>query len=214
MKTHTCTEEQFLKDVGKHEMKVLLDNEVHRCIRFASTDQKQSWYLHFTITTWPGYLCINGDMGCFVFTRLPDMFEFFRTKPKEDEHIHINPSYWGEKCEAADRRTGGYDEYDEEVFHSEVARHFREHEWNNRKEKAECWRQIKDEVLNAENEHEAFGNAMSFEYKGDEDKFAFGDFWEHNLRSWTYQYIWCLYAIAWGIRQYDKAHATEEIQHA
>ena len=28
----------------------------------------------FDIVTWPGYLCYSGDMGCFVFTRLPDMF--------------------------------------------------------------------------------------------------------------------------------------------
>ena len=68
------TEEQFLKDVAGHEMTVLADVDIpgvkgygpthSRCLRFAKKDQ--SWHQYFYITTWPGYLCINGDMGCFV----------------------------------------------------------------------------------------------------------------------------------------------------
>jgi hypothetical protein len=41
------------------------------------------------------------------------------------------------------------------------------------------------------------------------DAFEFSDFWEHDLTEYTYHYIWCCYAIAWGIAEYDKAKARQ-----
>jgi hypothetical protein len=74
------TEEVFLKDVEKHEMKVLLDNGLYRHLRFAATGQ-YSWNQWFEIITWPGKLAYSGDMGTYVFERIEDMFEFFRVRP-------------------------------------------------------------------------------------------------------------------------------------
>src|SRR5687767_2736416 len=45
----------------------------------------------FTITTWPHYLAVTGDIGAWVFTRVPDMFDFFRGPVHQ-----INPGYWSE----------------------------------------------------------------------------------------------------------------------
>ena len=198
------TEEQFLKDVAGHEMTVLADVDIpgvkgygpthSRCLRFAKKDQ--SWHQYFYITTWPGYLCINGDMGCFVFARLPDMFEFFRT-PEERPALSINPDYWGEKCEAADRRTGALDAYDADKFRAAVT--ICSHDYFDESPepaKTECWEELSDLVLNAENEYEAYSSARDF--KHEQSGFELTDFWECKFRSWTYQYLWCSLTLSRG----------------
>jgi hypothetical protein len=204
-----CTEQEFLKDIAEHKMTVLLDNGPHRCLRFAASGER-SWFNWFMITTWPGYLAISGDMGSFVFCRLEDMFTFFR--PRSEHGLDINPSYWEEKCEAADRHNGT-EQYDADKFRRIVREVFDEF-WNERSGKGkkklmqECWQEIQDQVLCAENEYEAHQNTSQFEYSFDHpawgnSTFEFNDFWEHNLKSYTYRYLWCCYAIVWGIRQYD-----------
>jgi hypothetical protein len=36
------------------------------------------------------------------------------------------------------------------------------------------------------------------------------DLWEYDFKSYTFHYIWCLYAIVWGIRTYDLSKKTLE----
>lgn len=55
---------------------MLHEDGIYRHIRFR---QPGTMCMHFDLITWPGYLCYTGDMGTYVFTRLADMFEFFRT---------------------------------------------------------------------------------------------------------------------------------------
>ena len=68
------TEDSFLKDVAQHEMSVLLDNEIYRHVRFFRPGTN---CYSFELITGPGYLLYRGDMGCFEFERMYDMFEFF-----------------------------------------------------------------------------------------------------------------------------------------
>ena len=63
----SCTEERFLKDAAAHQMEVLRDDGVNRHLRFKNPESSAYW---FEIITWPGTLCIDGDMGTFVFRRL------------------------------------------------------------------------------------------------------------------------------------------------
>ena len=76
MKDYACTEARFLGDVDWHVMTVLRDDGVHRHIRLKRPDSGSYW---FDLITWPGTLCIDGDCGTYVFRRLEDMFQFFRT---------------------------------------------------------------------------------------------------------------------------------------
>ena len=100
MSNRQPTEESFLNDVSKHEMKVLLDNGIYRHLRFKQQGSSNMW---FDVVTWPGFLAYTGDMGAFVFARLEDMFEFFRGRPVDDkDKLYINLGYWGEKLEAVD----------------------------------------------------------------------------------------------------------------
>lgn len=193
---HECTAEMFLKDVENHRLEIVSDNDLCRHLQFRKPGDSN---LHFNITTWPGYLCISGDMGSYVFARLPDMFNFFRST-----ELKINKSYWHEKLQSSDRHMKST-EYDEELFERDVKETF--FNWvrdgNADKEtRRKIWTEIKSDVLSCgDDEHEAGRATYDFNSHG----FSFYDIgvW----RDYTYQFIWCLYAIVWGIQQYDKTKA-------
>lgn len=195
--------QQFLQDVAQHKMTVLRDDGVYRHIRFKAPGTLD---MHFDLITWPGYLCYTGDMGTYVFTRLTDMFEFFRTKPERDAGLYINLGYWAEKCVAADR--DGIKEYSADKFRSVIAEYVdgwrEEHGWD---EMPEGLREEVDDVLSAadDGEYAAHDAVYRFSYADDEHgKFEFSDFFEYSLHEYTFRFVWCCYALAWGIRVYDQ----------
>jgi hypothetical protein len=145
-------------------------------------------------------------MGSFVFNRLPE----------ELEHVGqaaINPDYWSEKLEAVDR-AGGYREYSAEKFHIVVHDHLADMARSESDvDMAEIRRTVADEVLSVADEgEEAVRRALQdAEHLGVE---IFSDTWEWNFQEYTYRFIWCCYALVWGIAQYDAkkagTHAHEE----
>ena len=222
MSNHQPTEEIFLSDVANHKMKVLHDDGVYRHLRFSSG----SFNMQFDIVTYPWHLVFSGDMGCYVFSRLDDMFEFFRTKPREDkEKIYINTGYWGEKLEAVARHIG-YHKYNPEFARENVKR--RVDEWIKEseisKEDADALREHLDEEINYDDGmHEAYRTISGFYHKVGEEaywrqdarslvkskipnfkEFYFQDIYEWTWEDYTYHYVWCCYAVAWSIQQYDK----------
>ena len=86
----------FVKHTEKHELKIIKDDGVYRHMRFGDPDTI-IYSMH--VTTWPGHLAVTGDMGTYLFSRIEDMFKFFR-------HDRPNPQYWAEKCQASDERCG------------------------------------------------------------------------------------------------------------
>jgi hypothetical protein len=200
--------EQFQRDITAHEMRVFVDDGVRRHLRFAKPG---TYCLSFDLVTWPGYLCYTGDMGAFVFTRLPDMFEFFRGR--EDGQIDMN--YWAEKCVASDK-SDGLREYSEQRFRSAVKDDydaFVEAESLQDSTAQELWAGITDDVLScAENHHEAVQAAMNFQWQDPgsrRNRSVFPNFWEHRLEDFTPRFVWCCYALRWAIARYDTAKETE-----
>lgn len=203
--TYDCTEERFLSDVEEHEISIIRDDGVNRHVRF---QRPGSWSYKFDLITWPGHLCITGDCGTYVFSRINDMFEFFRTEQSyRDAHpenkLFINTGYWGEKLLSICRQ-GGYQEFDEEEFDEEA---FREriavYTSDNDslpeglQEEIDAW--VLSEIDNGG--EAAYAAAYNFEYEG----FQFVDFFDGGgTEKYTFHYVWCLYAIAWGIQKYDK----------
>lgn len=190
------TEASFLKDVATHVMTLKKDEGLYRHVTF---QRPLTNCYRFDLVTWPGYLAYSGDMGCYVFSRIPDMFEFFRPDEGKEE-LRINLGYWGEKVEARDR--DGVREYSAERFIEHVNRHLDEREASERDRRA-----AKYEVIDQahDGQHAAYSAAMSF--KGP-DGTKFRDLYECNSDEYTYRFIWCCYALAWGIRQYDAAAAS------
>lgn len=203
--SNLVTEQTFLKEVVEHRMTVLLDNGVHRHLRFANP---RSSNMSFELVTWPGYLAYVGDMGSYVFSRITDMFQFFRTPEsyrlgRDGSVLAINPCYWGEKLQAHDH-VDGYKEYSADLFREVIKEWLEDHELNS----PELLQAVEDEVLRYadEGEHDARRAVDQFKH-GD---FQFYDFWEAKLQTYTGRYLWCCYALTWGIAQYDAHKAAQE----
>lgn len=197
--------DQFNAEISRHTMQVIRDDGVHRHIRF---QRPGTMCMHFDLITWPGYLCYTGDMGTFVFSRLTDMFEFFR-------HDKPNLPYWAEKLQATDR-SDGFDEFSADRFRSEVLRWIEEY-FNggddadaDADEKSELLAAVDDEVFGAleyRGEHAAFGALCDFEHNG----FRFTD-WESQCREYSHRFKWCCHALVWSIKAYDRAKEPETAQ--
>lgn len=207
-----CTEERFLKDVAQHEMKVVRDDGVSRHVRF----QKPGTYcMYFDLITWPGYLCYTGDMGTYVFQRLEDMFAFFRTDRRDFNHnpngLSINPGYWGEKLQATDRGDG-FRKWSKDKFEQRIREDFAE--WLedgdlSDEQKEEAKEQFESDVICAvdDSKEAAYRAAMDFKFDG---RSPFQDWWEVNTDEYTFRFIWCCYALAWGVQKYDEAKVHPE----
>ena len=194
---------RFLDDVKTHEMKIIKDDGVYRSILFKRPDSGTYW---FEITTWNRYLCISGDMGCYVFSRIEDMFDFFRMDDNDfnkdrTKELNINAGYWGEKLQSIGRNAG-YKEFSEEVFERNVKECFDQYyeDEEDQAKKDECWEEIERWVLGqGESEEQSMKNAMDFDFKD----FTLTDFWEYDCKTYTIHYLWALYAIVWGIQKYE-----------
>ena len=181
---------RFLKDVKSHTMSVEMDNGVHRSLKF-SRDNSSTYY--FRINTWPGHLCISGDMGTYVFARLPDMFEFFR-----GDELRINEGYWAEKLQSIScfgSKEGRVKEYDEDATIANIKEMFRD---RRTKKDTEKKKEIIEDLRGCSDTREATDKLY---HHGIEDP------WDYVSQKYTSYMQWSLYAIRWAIMQYDKPKA-------
>ncbi len=214
-------EARFLKEIESHVMEVIRDDGLYRHIRFREPGTMMQ---HFDLITWPGYLCYCGDMGTYVFSRLADMFEFFRTDRKyareNGRTLGINRSYWSEKLQAVDgqRRGGSAMEFSEDKFRR-VINEFRVHwvreaardQTLDKEQRRELWEAVDQEVLGELDnsgdlaQHAAYRFSWSPCSSRRDDSWSFQEFWEHSFEDYTHHFTWCCYALAWGIQVYDES---------
>lgn len=193
--------ERFFMDTKNHLMTVFLDECVYRHIRFSIPG---SSIYRFDLVTWPGYLAITGDMGSSTFSRVHDMFTFFRAEPgrgdKPAEAIGINPSYWAEKLVAIDRH--GWKEFDQEHFRRVIVEQIREYGEPGKKRK--ILKDAREQIFSALAEDQGGIAAMTTAYCFKSNGFTFHDLFDHNFEKPKFHFLWLLWAIVWGIRQYDE----------
>ena len=182
----------FKKSVADHKMTVENDNGIHRSLYFG---KPKSGSCHFRINTWPGHLCISGDMGTFVFSRLPDMFEFFRGD-------RANLHYWAEKVEAKSIFGGGIMKYEPDTLKQHLIDCL-----GDREDAAEIMSQVSEYLTNDYSDSEAIRRI--YECDGMSDFVC--DLSESCYKDYTYQYKWCCEAIVWAIGVYDTEKKTEEM---
>jgi hypothetical protein len=209
MQTYSCSESVFLADVAQHQMSVLRDDGLHRHVRFKTPGTSSSY---FDLITWPGKLCIDGDMGTYVFSRIEDMFEFFRVcDPQSGDSLtlKINPSYWGEKLDSVDKRCG-FREFSMDVFRHRVKGCYEQ--WMEESDTVasvdaqDLWEEIETDLSWCSDPVDcaAFLRDFSHEQTG----FTFEDILGDNFEQFSFHYIWSCYAISWGIRLYDESKAA------
>lgn len=190
---------RFQADTGRHEMTVLHDDGLYRHLRFMQPKPASSAYW-FDLITWPGSLVVRGDVEGYMFTRLPDMFEFFRG----EDGIH--PDYWAEKLEhgRASAQT-----YSEELFRQHIVEYTVQAIRYGDAPRG-IGKAVREEILNSEflaDEAEARAVLQQFEFQG----FEFEDAWKWNLRDYTRPFLWSCHAIVWGISQYDSQRGPASV---
>jgi len=194
-----CTKEQFLKDVENHSMEILKDDGLYRHLKFTNGG---SQVYRFDLITWPGHLCICQDMGTYVFSKQPDMFDFFY-----DGEIAIKPSYWSEKVQSQCKQSH-IEQYSKEQLIENVWYWFENYfQFKDDEEKAAVKEEINKEVIKSLSGCEirdydvVVGYESSFGHE-------FLDFFETSNQEYSYHYLWCCWAIVWGIGQYNKSKAN------
>jgi hypothetical protein len=198
--TSTMDAQQFLRDIASHRMEVLLDNGIYRHLKFRNAPPN-SWNAWFELVTWPGSLAIHGDMGSWTFARTPDMFEFFRSC----EGLRINASYWCEKVQSESRFGGPSRKFTAYVFEKNVRSALDDYDLSD-EDKHTVMDALKEEVFGEEHEETARRALQDFTaLRG----FRFSDSWEIEGKGYTYHFLWCLYAIVWGIQEYDRMKAGQ-----
>lgn len=200
MNEYAEIEARFQRDTARHEMTVLHDDGLYRHLRFANPKTSEYW---FDIVTWPGSLTMRGDVGDgYVFSRLPDMFEFFRGGSR----YGINPHYWAEKLGGGRRSVK---EYSEKLLRQRVVEQFVEDaRWNGGVPPG-TGKALRTWVLNEylSDEHQARNVLEDFAHRG----YEFSDVWEWDLTDYEWSFIWACHAIVWGIGQYDAARKVEQV---
>jgi len=189
MRKKQCDEARFLNDVKKHEMKIVQDNSVYRHIVFKEPGTNS--YM-FGLVTWPWHLAYYGDMGDYMFTRIDDMFQFFRHD--NASVLYINSGYWAEKCVASCR--DGIEEFSPDLFKSNIKTELDEANASKAVRRA-----VVDDIFSRidDGEHSVNEALYNFEHDG----FRFDD-WGYSSKEYTFRFLWCCYAIAWGIKKYDE----------
>jgi hypothetical protein len=200
------TEESFLKDVSNHQIKFLKDEYLYRHIRFRRQESGNMW---FDLVTWPNVLTIHGDMGTWTFSRVEDMLTFFR-----DSKLRINPSYWAEKLQHGQfSGREGAKVWDQDTFQERLLDQLKDRFEDEPEKLAEVKAAVEEEVFRLHDgdgphmmRHAAYEFTHEFETKPgtrNGEKFQFDGMELPDGMVYSYHFIWCLYAIVWGIQQYD-----------
>lgn len=193
---------RFLRDIEGARLTVRHDDGIYRHLAF-DTPHGSYW---FELVTWPNALTIRGDMGSWTFSRLPDMFRFFRGSAYEGRP---NFYYWGEKTEDGRRST---EEYSDEAAREQIIGAAKDYVADDPALSGLLGAVVED-ILSQELHDETTTRNLidDFSYCYDDDGvpqvFRF-DSWEWDFHRQTTRFMWNCHAILWGIEQYDKARAT------
>ncbi len=203
------TKTQFLEDVANHKLSIIKDDGVFRHMVLS----QGSFEHRFEITTWPQHLCISGDMGCYVFSRVQDMFCFFR---QSGDDWGVNASYWEEKV-LAECKTDGTREFDAKEADQRLEQFL---QWfvegldPTNEEEAEAINSatnaVKEFTQNRENAEWDVVYRLNNWDEEDAGGMTLDDFWDGWKDRFTYRFIWCCFAIVFAIRQYDEATQSKE----
>lgn len=216
----SLTKERFLEHVENHSMDVISNNGLHRHLKCSNNGSSN---MRFDIVTYPGYLVISGDMGCNVFSRIPDMFLFFNQKLSEG----INPGYWGEKLQTnGDGRAFTENAVNKSIQNrlnticEEIEYHFenykdKDDEYTNAKEFESAFREEVNSYFNSEelSQIRYVSTIENFESDLIPD-LDFSDSWEWlEDKEYSSRFLWQCYAIVWAIekfREYETNLPTEK----
>jgi hypothetical protein len=195
----------FKRDIASHVATIKRNDGLYRHIEFRKP--KHGWHHWFEIVTWPNGLIIRGDMETWVFSRVEDMFTFFRGD-------RVSPSYWQEKLQCA--RDDAKD-FSIDSLKQQAACYL--DNWGDDlppSKRTEIIAELESEIFSRygdHDEHEALSELFDCKYQlNPDDRRRVVRFdpcdgpWG---KRWSYHYVWCCWAIVWAIAEWEKLTAKE-----
>lgn len=177
-------EKRIEKDLENHQIEKLLDQGIYRHWKCSNNNSN---ILCFHIVTWPGHLCISGDMGTYVFKRTYDMIPFMRSSAMSFEYAE-------EKCVAIDR-IDQVSDFSKDCTLDFLSYELKHEEDKNRKK---LIKQLIDDI------EQLYEWGEDNEYKIKELIYDTGLFDEiPKLHEYVYHFLWILYAIKWFCDKID-----------
>lgn len=200
--------DRFQRDITDHTIEIRHEDGVYRHVVFKRPD---TVCMMFSLTTTPGRLIYAGDMGCFVFERLFDMFEFFRDKNERPRAPNF--SYWHEKLVAVCR--DGSMEHDADSFRENLQTYVTDELSDDDRAQVTEFIDSVVETFSEQGPDVAYREVCEFSIDSPKARRIqfFQDFYEHSDKVYTLRYEWACHAIQWGIRVYDgsKLKVTDSV---
>lgn len=187
----------FLADVSNHNVILLKDDGVHRCLEVRS---HKSLIDSYSIVTYPGGLLFTGDRGSYVFEATQDMFNFFADDLSNNKgNLDIRPNYWSEKlvaccCYANNSEKGKVFTYN--AFKKGLKDYVLDYTDSMTTAHPIVTRILGD--IGEVHEHNYLELLSSYSC----DEVDFTDFFEVDCTEYCPRYIWACYAIVWAIKKY------------
>lgn len=189
--------EQFKASTPDHELHILHNDGLYRHLRMKAPTTS-IW--HWDVITWPGHLCIDGDIGDgHVFSREPDMIDFFAMgiqSKHSDGSPWIDVRYWAEKLS---RGANTVKTYSGEAFLTHVRESLADRDLG----PADIRRLLDDAEEVADYEHDAR------EWLNDRPSLMGTDTWEWDLTDWDHHFLLSCYAIAHTVERIQNAERSE-----
>lgn len=235
---HSCTQDRFLGDVAMHAMHIDRNDGVNRHIRFRKPGCSAYWFDLVTmpgilmINGDMGTYVFSRVHDMFEFFATDQKYAQvgeLRINPGywSEKLLAIDNTGYGR---------GDIYEFDYEGFKSRVLEHYQEFyedqiecernarldcegseipqhildEWAAEAEvRADVLTQIEEELLNDELVSEGEAHRLLYNFDCDADpEFGFTDSYEWRLWSYSFHFIWCLYAIQYGIQRFNTEDAA------
>jgi hypothetical protein len=227
--------ESFIRETAKHEMQVLRDDGEYRHLRFQAAGSVfyyfdlVTWPGHLVICGDAGDYHFSRTRDMFSF------FAAERGGGFEDVEYGINPHYWGQKLQGPKPGRDGAMSYSHDALRAHVIGWFEDatgpidpeayaaedyftsldlSTW----QRFELSRALEREILTDEDDYAAAAHERlrDFEwfYDGSDSwdyhspgtpSVQISDSWEWDLREFDGRFLWCCWAIVWGIEQYRAA---------
>ena len=197
----TNAHDWFVSETKDHTMIIHQNNGLYRHIEFSNNG---SSVYKFMLTTWPGYLAVSGDMGCYIFQRIEDMFKFFRQDLNKE--FGINPGYWAEKLQTRDKQGSGHEEWDAHAFRKNIKQELKDNSYYGGYDWREVWWDVKGQLGQGHDQDERSDMDSLYEFRHSD--YEFSDIFEMGQYKYSNSYLWICWAIVHIIHAYDKAVKT------
>ncbi|ODN41570.1 hypothetical protein [Piscirickettsia litoralis] len=171
----------------------------------------------FEIITWGDTLCINSIIGSYTFRCDLDMIEKFR----KDNMPEVNPRSWVFIVSSApviDNSACLPRELDHEKLEAALKKQVYS-SGHTEEEKNKIWGEVETQILERATDLNDTRNLIAyfdspFGFKFEENS----EVYDVSISSYSYEYLWCLYAIQFAITKYDDAkaqiaHGLEKMYH-